>query len=323
MLSQLILSETVFILLLILHICSFIAYFNTKKSGYLLLAGFLIGLASLCRIIAVYLPIFYLVIFIVRKDSKKRFLHYLIFISAFAVIVGAWKIHNYIEFENHSFSSSNLDTVLFYHAANIVGNGDKGALEKAHSDLQKKFITNEEDRIKLHTLNSKILREETLKIILKNPLKFCYLSIYNMVRVTVMPMNGLAMDLMNIPVGGKKELLKSVINIKHTSKDKKLLFNTLIQIIILGYQGLINICIWLCIGYGCISLIKNYNFFYLFFIIIIFYFVLASAIPFSTARYRVPFIPFLYLLAVHSFYQFSSNRLNKQNDLMKQRVYNE
>lgn len=112
--SSVILSETLFCLLLLSTVLLFL------KKKYLV-AGTLLGLTILCRPIALYLPIIFGIVIMLRKDSPWQFQlkQLVLFLIPIVLCVGGWSLRNKKVFGEHFVTSIGEVNLLFHTSVNI------------------------------------------------------------------------------------------------------------------------------------------------------------------------------------------------------------
>lgn len=108
--SLVILTETLFLLLISLFMFFFVRYLKGKKTGHLILSAFILALAAYVRPVAYYLG-FAVPFFILyagwRENFWKGLKNALIFAAAAYFIIGLWQVRNYALCHKSIFCSSN------------------------------------------------------------------------------------------------------------------------------------------------------------------------------------------------------------------------
>ncbi|MFQ5707050.1 MAG: ArnT family glycosyltransferase [bacterium] len=101
-----ILTETLFALLFLVAVFALYRYFVSLKWSWLFVAAGVLGLAALCRPIALYFYTPALLLFVVRFGWRWRAVRqWLVFSAAFAVVVAPWFVRNYVVFRVWNFTS--------------------------------------------------------------------------------------------------------------------------------------------------------------------------------------------------------------------------
>lgn len=95
--SNLLLTETLFTFLFLLHVHSLLLFLLHYRYYDLCFSGLFLGLSTLCRPVAVYFIVFIGVLFFIhfRKDHRKQLLSNSIIIIVFCGIISPWVIRNY------------------------------------------------------------------------------------------------------------------------------------------------------------------------------------------------------------------------------------
>lgn len=108
-------SETFFILIFSLFILYLFRYFKENKISLLATSGFLLGLATLTKAVAQYIPFFIVPIIFWnfgKKNLKESFYNSAIFGFVFMVTLSPWIYRNYLVF--NTFGLSSQANVQFY-----------------------------------------------------------------------------------------------------------------------------------------------------------------------------------------------------------------
>lgn len=94
-------SESLFVFLHTLFVYALCLAFHQQKVRRFLLSGIFLGVATLCRAVALLLPVFILPAFFLsdHKNYGRGFFHFTIFILAFAFVLSPWIVRNYLVFD--------------------------------------------------------------------------------------------------------------------------------------------------------------------------------------------------------------------------------
>ncbi len=91
-------SETIFTLIFLMHIYFLLNFFRTHQTKDLIYSGVLLGISSLCRVIAVYFFICLIAVFALhyKKQIRRGMLSYSILTLAFVLVLLPWMLRNSI-----------------------------------------------------------------------------------------------------------------------------------------------------------------------------------------------------------------------------------
>ncbi len=300
-------SETVFVLLILLGFYYFWKYFEKNNIADVIFSGFFIGLAALTKPIAQFLPLVLAVILIFwgikRKIFKKIIFLLMIFFAIFSLTVAPWLIRNKIVFGDTRVSSVDLYNLYYVNAATVLAFRDGKSWKSVQGELlaaaQKSPYSRNIDYY-FATPVSPDLGAQAIEIFLKHPR-----ALFRMYAL------GVARHLFD---DGGQELgyalskgasgglgLSAMLargNIFGALED---VFSRRASIVIPFIFGkIIWVPLWLSIFYGVWNLRKENDFKLQFIlclaVILIAYFALLS-VPGSESRLRMPSIPLLLVLA--------------------------
>ena len=261
-------SETLFLFLLLLSAIYF-------KRNNLYLSGLLLGFCALTRAIALYS-------FIVFLPFIKNWKKVLKFLSFFFIPILPWLIRNYLTFGVPCFTSVQGYNLL-YHNAVITENSSRSRSEivlKFKEELLKEDTTS--NPLKLSLTAQKI----ALKKILRKPFRYISLGLFQGL-LNVFRTHGeeVALRLCGYETYSLPLLEIKKLNLKRTTRIFAYSFVCI--------ETLINLFALICFILGIIKLGRRVNFLYLG---IVLYFFLLS-LPVTSGRFKLPFMPFIYLIA--------------------------
>ena len=163
--------------LLISLICFFsIKFFKNKKTKFLIIFSFLLGLLSLTRSSYYYLPLFFMILFFLDKTSLiKKLSTILIMFVIFFTTLSPWILKNYIQLNEFVPTTTRLGVGLWYSNNDFEdplikkgGYNKHTSKFKKETELAKKF-----DPIK----KSEYLKKKSLEEIKKNKIQFIKICI--------------------------------------------------------------------------------------------------------------------------------------------------
>ena len=268
-----ILTEIPFTFLLVLGI--FLLLIAVKKKSYKLIfaSGLILGIATLTRFIAFFLPVFFLPVFYCFFRSYKQSLKYfaLLFLGIL-IFTAPWFIRNYVQFNAFVFGRTGSGAI-YWSGSYIPWDGEWRGYK---ASPMKEILANigNQDPIE----HDRVFINETKKNIKENPLGVGKIWLKKPFKIFV---NGAA--------GGQVGHSKTLVKITNDNFFAKLLIMGGISIlhrflVVFGFFGLL----WL-------FLTKERPIKYTILAVII-YFVIAY-LPMNTdPRYQIPLIPFIAIL---------------------------
>ena len=135
------LTETLFIFLFLLSSLYFIYFFKKGKQLYLILSSILLGLATLVRPIAMFLPfilIFGLLIYQIRYKSlnfKDSLRYIFLIIFFFSLTISPWLIRNYSRYGYAQLSSISGNNLLNCNVAITIQNSENRSILDVRREL--------------------------------------------------------------------------------------------------------------------------------------------------------------------------------------------
>ena len=98
-------SETFFIFLLSWALYFLVRFASTRRRGYLVGGGFLLGLSALTRsVVFLFLPFLFLWLFLAhRRELRSTFLSVLLLTSSCLLVIAPWSVRNYRRYREFIF----------------------------------------------------------------------------------------------------------------------------------------------------------------------------------------------------------------------------
>jgi hypothetical protein len=292
--SSIVLTETVFTTLLLWILYLFFKQeMNMKRA---LLIGLLLSVLVLCRPIALYLPLLFVVYLIRNKVGLKPLLSF-VFASYF--LIGAWMYRNYAHFDMFSLTTVGTTNLYFQSSAALLVDAEdlspQQASDKLWSDLHAEKDwqhTAEEVKPMAH-----FFREKSWEYISKYPLTFTKHCGIGVIYFFYKPIRGYIDNYLGFnnsynPVS-KKNVSTEALKVL---KDQ----TSLLAIILVVVQLVLMFFMTSGIAVGLLKPAWKKEVFFLLFVVG--YFAILSAFSEVDGRFRIPVIP---LIAIVSTYGWS------------------
>jgi 4-amino-4-deoxy-L-arabinose transferase-like glycosyltransferase len=294
-----ILTETFFTFLLIAAILAWVNAVQQGKASWIALSAALLGLATLCRPIALYFPLLLAAGFLwIQRRTWLRFLRALaIYLGVFLLVLLPWVVRNELLIGIPTVTTISNYNLLFYNAASL--------------DASLRHISEADDRTLLQTRLSQYLTVQgwadtvanrdraeealALQIITRHPTRYVYLHLKSDLNSLLPDVTELT-EITGLTVGGKGTL--SILNQQGLGAAIRNYFGGSIGliwalspfVILLGLTYLADLV-------GGIALLRQRSWFPLAALLFpIAYFLLIPGAA-SLPRFRVPVGPYLSLLA--------------------------
>lgn len=292
-LTGFLLTETFFTFLLLLFLWHVVVYFENKKIQSLLLSSAFLGLALLCRPIALFLPVWIIICFLLFFRKKISFTHVALFVLPVTILTGSWIMRNYLAFEKPFFTRIGTFNLAWFQASMIKAEAENTSIEDARWNLfsdaaGKMNIDPVKDPIRFYSM----LGAESRNVILDNPV----IAVKNMAiaeaNLLFRPSNGYVAHLFGITH------LPTIVNPENVRESIVIRIAFVFQIIFLFllYIG----CILLFLYRKHISNKESI----LVIIFIFAYFLIPGTGPEMEARFRIPLLPMLAVLSATGWITF-------------------
>jgi 4-amino-4-deoxy-L-arabinose transferase-like glycosyltransferase len=285
--SNLLLTETLFTFIFIIHIYFLVRFFETNHNKNLISSAIFLGISSLCRPVSVYFFIFLMAIFYIhyKNNFRKGISAYMILCAAFLMTIFPWMIRNYVVAGKFLVSYQQISALSWH---NDIHKHFKKEQKQDHNILEKRNKNQATFAIK-NTIN--VLLSYSKKISKGTSRFFTIIGSRGYTHVL-----GISGDLIQRKNWDKGFFHAIKIAIENKAGPEKI-------VIFWGITFLIFI--YFLTVFGIFSAIKTKNFNkIILYIFIVFYFVITSA-PFAyTERYRVPVMPYMIIIACYGVSHF-------------------
>lgn len=315
--ANLMLSDSLFVFLLFCSVYMLIIGIIEGKRKLFLAAGFFLGMASLCRPIALYSVIIVIILYVYNHE-KISIYNVISFLFPFFLLVGSWKVRNYYQTGDSVFSTLSYFFVADAASGVMVDNQPSG---NGQRDIQQDIISlieNEEMRLK----NLDIEQKSSIywNIAIYNP------QIYRLSRdalikyLTLYPTSFLKKYLINFITFVAKPDYESYIWCFGGTPYLRIVWSwdTIWNIVLkkhwffafLLFQVLWMFLLWSGFVYGLVWLSGERMWIYLLTMIVL-YFTLIPTVSHIVFRYRMPVIPFLAMGAGYGIAGLIEKKRNK------------
>jgi 4-amino-4-deoxy-L-arabinose transferase-like glycosyltransferase len=311
-LANSLLTETLFTLLLVLSVFFIILFI--KKNGYASLCSgaILLGLAVLCRPIAILLPLVFVIVLFVgwRMKMNKFLLPVCILCVCCITVVSVWILRNKLVFDSYFLSTIAQVNMLQCRAAGVYSEINKVSVDEATRKLLEKAKATfpgdrNQDPVGFLFWGGRLGVDE----ILAHPFvyaKIHLLSLGNMfrpLRSSIDMQFGLSVQRTTLVTWGESAA-SSVLSrlIRSTSPLTIALVVLQILVIVLSLSGA-------AYGLTQLALERNIIAFSAIFLVLVYFFILSGG-PEAYARFRVPIVPLLAIACGHGVATFI-NRMRR------------
>lgn len=299
--ANLVMSETLFTTLVTGAVYLIISHIKKEQSWKkIATAGLLMGIAILCRPVGLYLPIgFVLALWFFKIESGKKTLGRIaVFGSCIAMVVSIWLIRNQNTFGEPFITTLDNTNLFYYRAAGVVARTDNISLIQARRKLESQYIDLYQKKYKDMPITlSRMLRNRALEIIADNPGTYAKIHITAAAELLVKPMRH--------PIQMQFGWADEEKTIWHWgSPNDASLWDQFVAnaspftMLMVFVQLALLLVLWLAFAVGTFKLWRRKDWLTLFLVLgMIGYFCIVAAGPETNARFRIPLLPFVVLVA--------------------------
>ncbi|MFI5202971.1 MAG: hypothetical protein ACHQF2_00630 [Flavobacteriales bacterium] len=298
-----ILTETIFSFLLILFLWHLVHYFENKSVRSILLSSLFLALALLCRPIALFLPVWILLCFILFFRKTVLFKHATFFLLPVSILTGSWILRNYMVFETPFFTRIGTFNVAWFQASMTKAEAENSSVENARWEL----FNDAAKKMKTLPANDPItfydeLRAQSREVIFDNP----GIALKNVVKAEG--------NLLFRPSTGYISHLLGIADLPNNHGVEKIWPSASIKILV-AFQFLLLFLLYA----GCIILFfyrknqTNKSLYLLIFLIFI-YFLIPGTGPEMEARFRIPLLPMLSILSASGWIMFIKRKQKNESN---------
>ncbi len=290
--ANILLSETIFVIFLLLSTYFFIKSLKQKSTSALVMAAVTTGVGAYFRPVILYLPFAYAFTYIAVSwlSFKDRILHAAGIIVLTAVAVAPWFVRNYVVDRYKGFCSIQDVNLYYYRAAGVI------------SDIENLPLKTVQDRLKaavpagLSLVNKyQFMRDKAFNVIVHHPYAYGKVMMKGSINMLLSPERYAVFKLAGIPPRflGIMWQGHSVHEALHMMMSDPFIVTSAViyQLVFTVLTGLlILIGILVIAGEGYIRELLTLLF-------IIAYFIVVSAGPEAEPRFRLPVLPYMLILA--------------------------
>ena len=290
-------TETVFVFLFTLYVLLLTKYFRLPKLIWLIGSASTLGIAVLCRPIALYFWLFAAILFWLRFHFTTRLLRsYILFVVIFFLSVTAWIVRNYLTFGVANFTSAQGVNLLLVNAAFLEADRLDISQQQAEAMLEYEALQKSPPNAN-EAEQAQIFQKLGLERILKSPLR--YFKVHLLGILTTLVDNN-ARDVWffagrgRILLGAREVFItqgpNAALKVFTKSQNWQPYLAYFISIIfqVLVYGAAIV---------GLIGLLKQRNTLAAAMLFLSAFYLIGLSLPAGNANFRYPAMPYLYLLA--------------------------
>ncbi len=307
--ANMLMTETLFTFLFLISIYFVVQFLKRSSIKYLVWGGLFMGLATLCRPVSLYFPVFLVLFFILSSFFKRtrlvsRIANGLVFILVFLLVLSPWLIRNTVVSGFPHISS--MGRMLLMDNAVFLEQARSG---RSFEEIQGEYSRELENLVKGKNLSEteevRVAQQLGLEKIMKHPILYARVHLTGALPMLVEPGSSefwrvLGREPRGIPIlskfltRGPSGVIASVLGNKSFS-----------QICYIAGAMIFLLVIYIALVAGLIDLtLKRKYSVVILFLAILGYFVLAVG-PMGNMRFRVPIMPYVMLLAAYGFTRFS------------------
>jgi len=294
--GNLLLTETIFTSLFVVHMYFIAQYLMTNDDRALLYSAIMLGLATLCRPISIYFSVFLIGFFLLHfgKNYRQGIVAYSLFILLFLVTISPWMVRNYSLTGNFSISSLQK-LALSWHFPDLIKD-PKIIKEINAQDLDKDHyskINKRENVNKKKTLNQN-LRNYSIHNAKKHIAGV--MDFFSAIGGRKFPTLKGQDNMLKKEEWGKELPAKYKIEIKGKSILGTLVIYSLRSYLILLYAAMILGLVYAIKENKCMPIVLLLS-------AIVYFAIATSPVLYISARYRTPIMPYIILLSSYGITQ--------------------
>ena len=290
------LTESVFTTLLVLGVLLCIESYFSRKPGYCAAGAVVLGLAALCRPVALFFPGALVAVYLVadRVPWRLRIGRAALFLGLFLLTLAPWVGRNYLTFGRPMLSTIGDVNMLEYRAAAVYAERHRLPLSDASRLLREKAESTfsgskEEDPVGFIRHGAREGRRVILDhpwIYLSNNLRAALSLLFAPLRSTIDLQLGLSGQGSSLQHWGQAEGRGVIPRLMESTSGPTL--------ILVLFQLLHLLILWTLLVIGAAESIRSRNLLGMaLIVVVVIYFLVVTGGPEAYARFRVPLVPFL------------------------------
>jgi 4-amino-4-deoxy-L-arabinose transferase-like glycosyltransferase len=307
-------SETVFTGFLVVATIMLALYFRTRNICWLAGSAVMLALTSLTRPISQYLAFALIPLFFISMERAQwRWIwkNILLFLVVSLTITYSWAYRNYSEADIWTLSASGDKNLIYYRARSVLAEGKNISEQEAAAELVQ-YIQSE---VKTHNLTSAqeihLMRAKAMEIFRQYPMATLKVHAKGFVEVLANPGLNLFCTMLDngeVRLDDAKNIIGCMSNnngdFMTLARDKFDKMNWLEKLVSFLEIALLA-GIYFGTALGTWKLVRSRQWYLLYFLcILIVYFPILSAGGGTGARFRIPIVPFLAIMAGIGFSRF-------------------
>ena len=312
--TNLLMAETIFILLFLLTLYFFLKFLKEGKRTYLIYSGIFLGLSTLCRPISQYFIVLMIPLFLViyRKDIKRGLLSCLLYLLVFLAVITPWALRNYTTYGSFKLTAIPGWNLLFYNAAYLESyrQGGYDNLENIREEMKVETDRTFIDRDIVSPFEkAQLYQEKALEKIFATPGSYAKIHLIGILKIFATPTFPPSERIFGIPLD---EPATRAIGKGFVTENFAKALGNLVRFFIQNWKALLYLpplllyllFLYLMAGYGFYQIIKKRDSLLIFSLclLIIIYNVLLGGVA-GVARFRIPLMPYINLIAGYGLYQ--------------------
>jgi 4-amino-4-deoxy-L-arabinose transferase-like glycosyltransferase len=328
--TNLLITETLFVLLCLLSVYFILKFFKEGKRAYLIYSGIFLGLSTLCRPIIQYFIILMVPLFFVvyRKEIKKGLLSCLLYILVFLVVITPWALRNYTTYGSFKLTAMSGWNLLVYNAAYLESYRQGGydnlenVRENMKTEMDRAFI--DRDIVSPFEM-TQLYQEKALEKIFAYPGSYAKIHLVGIAKIFATPTFPISERIFGVPLDERTThaIGKGLVT-ENFAKALGNLFRFFIQnwkaLLYLPPLLLYLLFLYSMTGYGFYQIIKKRDsllIFSLCLLIVVYSVLLGGAV--GVARFRIPLMPYINLIAGYGLFQLILLRRKRSSLLRAQK----
>lgn len=294
-------TDSFFTFLFILCVYFLLRFFQSNQNKWLVYSAFALGLSVLCRPVAQYffIVVFILVFFKFWSQKKKALLCSLTYIAVFIVCISPWVIRNYMVFNTPMISSHQEEGLIFWSCAHLEADLSKIGFVEAQKKLRRELADVTQDSSLTLSQKMKIYQRTAIAKILKHPFTYAKVNLAGIASMYLGPSSEQICHRLGFPINKNVSLTKILLAREGPLSTIKAVWNIKggvgFLVILYGVAFLGVVYFGMVIGIVRAVISGKYLGLSTLLLIIAYYSAITGPLGFS--RYRLPVMPYIFILS--------------------------